>query len=186
MITYSDIYDAARRERNSERLQPIAKNFISEVSNYLKDKNKMVEDEKDAFSENIIKLKKQIENAITLFKELMNKRRKKILNLVLIASETGISKQDFEYMFNLEKTLFENLMKCIEKSDKELNEKLYGDFEEDSQKNELIIFSEEVGEIAGLDGNFLGPFSQGECANLPKEIAKIFIEENKASPIYRE
>ena len=38
-----------------------------------------------------------------LFKELMLRRRKKILNLVLIAAETGISKQDFNNMLSLEK-----------------------------------------------------------------------------------
>jgi len=48
--------------------------------------------EDDIFSEVIIKTKKQLENAVTLFKELMLRRRKKILDLILIAAETGIFK----------------------------------------------------------------------------------------------
>ena len=63
---------------------------------------------------------------MTLFKEIMLRRRKKILNLVLIAAETGISKQDFDNMLEFEKSLFEELMKCIDVSDKSLNETLNG------------------------------------------------------------
>ena len=126
MITYNDIYEAARKERYSEQLQNLPKNFILEVADYFKDKKEMALKVDDVFSDVIIKTKKQLENAITLFKELMLRRRKKLLNLVLIASETGISKQDFENMFAIEKELFEELMKCIEASDKKLNENLSG------------------------------------------------------------
>ena len=98
MITYNDIYEAARKERYSEQLQSLPKSFISDVSEYLKDKRAFSSKEDDAFSDVIVKTKKQLENAITLFKELMRRRRKKILNLVSVAAETGISKQDFENM----------------------------------------------------------------------------------------
>ena len=59
---------------------------------------------------------------MTLFKEIMLRRRKKILNLVLIAAETGISKQDFDNMLVFEKALFEDLMKCIDTTDKKPRE----------------------------------------------------------------
>ena len=111
MINYNDIYEAARKERYSEQLQNLPKNFISEVTKYLKEKKQISLKEDDTFSDVIIKRKKQLENAITLFKELMLRRRKKLLNLVLIAAETGISKQDFENMLEFEKVLFEELMK---------------------------------------------------------------------------
>ena len=34
MITYNELYDALRKERYSEQLQPIPKRFIKEVSDY--------------------------------------------------------------------------------------------------------------------------------------------------------
>ena len=111
MIAYNNIYEAARTERYSDQLQPIAKNFIVEVSRYLKEKKEIAMKDDDVFSDTILKTKKQLENAITLFRELMLRRRKKILNLVLIATETGISKQDFDNMLAFEKYLFEELMK---------------------------------------------------------------------------
>jgi DNA replication initiation complex subunit (GINS family) len=178
MITYNDIYEAARKERYSETLQPIPKNFIKEIAEYLKEKKEISQKEDDNFSDVILKTKKQLENAITLFKELMLRRRKKILNLVLIAAETGISKKDFENMLALEKELFEELMKCIDKIDIKLNEMLNGKTYTE-RKNTLVIFKENVKALVDLDGETIGPFEAGQIANIQKEIAQILIDDGK-------
>lgn len=178
MITYNDIYEAARKERYSDQLQQLPKNFVNEVSDYLREKRDISSKENDVFSDVIIKTKKQLENATTLFKELILRRKKKILSLVLIATETGISKQDFENMLPFEKTMFEDLMKSIDLSDKKLNDILNGNKEE--QKNELIVFKEYVEEFVGLEGEKMGAFEKGQIANIPKEIAKILVDSGKA------
>ena len=182
MLTYNDIYEAARKERYSEQLQPLPKKFIDEISDYLKEKKDVASKEEDIFSDVIIKTKKQLENAITLFKELMLRRRKKILNLVLIAAETGISRQDFENMIPLEKELFEEIMKCIDSTDKKLNQALEGRKDSES-KNDLVVFNKNVDEFLDLDGNKIGPFEKGQMANIPSEIAKILIDDGKAELI---
>ena len=64
-------------------------------------------------------------------------------------------------------------------SDKRLNENLSGKKEE-SVKNNLIVFKSNVEEFVGLEGDKLGPFEKGQIANLPKEIAKILIDDGKA------
>ena len=179
MITYNEIYEAARKERYSEQLQNLPKNFIQEVADYLKEKKEMASKQDDDFSDIIMKTKKQLENAIIIFKELMLRRKKKLLNLVLIATETGISKQDFENMLAFEKELFEGLMKNIDISEKKIAEILSGKTDED-MKNQLILFKENVEGFVGLDGEKMGPFEKGQIANLPKEIAKILIEDSKA------
>lgn len=178
MITYSDIYETARKERYSDQLQPISKNFIVEVSNYLKEKKEVATKEDDIFSDTIAKTKKQLENAVMLFKELMRIRRKKILDLVRIAAETGISKQDFENMFDFEKDFFEDMMRCVESSDKKLNEVLNGKKEE--KKNILLVFKKDVEEFLDLDGEKIGGFEKGQLANLSSEIANILIDDGKA------
>ena len=104
----------------------------------------------------------------------------KILNLVLIAAETGISKQDFENMFAVEKELFEEFMKQIDLSDKKLNELLSGGEDDTLHRNNLILFLKDVEEFVGLDGGGIGPFESGQMANIPKEIAKILVEDKKA------
>ncbi len=179
MITYSDLYEAARKERYSEQLQPLQKNFVTEVAKYLKEKKQLSLKEDDIFSDMIAKTKKQLENATTLFRELMIRRRKKILNLVLIAAETGISKQDFENMLAFEKSLFEELIKNIENVDKEIN-KLLNEEKIDELKNELVTFKTDVEEFLDMEGEKIGPFQKSQIANIPKEIAKILIEDNKA------
>jgi DNA replication initiation complex subunit (GINS family) len=183
MITYNDIYEAARKERYSEQLQPIPKNFVVEVARYLKDKKEIASKNNDDFSDVIIKTKKQLENAITLFKEFVIRRRKKILNLVLVATETGISKQDFENMLAIEKELFEELMNCMDISDKKLSGILNENVVQLEKTNELILFLDNVDEFLGLEGEKMGPYSKGEIANIPKEIAKILSDGGKAEII---
>jgi DNA replication factor GINS len=183
MIAYNDIYEAARKERYSEQLQPIPKNFISEVAKYLKDKKEIASKNSEDFSDVIIKTKKQLENATTLFKELIIRRRKKILSLVLVATETGISKQDFENMFSIEKELFEELMNCMDISEKKLTESLNGGRSEITKNNDLIVFIEDVDEFLGVDGEKMGPYIKGDIANIPKDIAKILLDNSKAQII---
>ncbi len=183
MITYNDIYEASRKERYSDRLCPIQKKFVSEVSVYLKEKKEAAMKEEDSFSDVVIKTKKQLENAITLFRELMLRRRKKILNLVLIAAETGISKQDFDNMLSFEKDLFEEIMKCVEASDKTMNSLLNGATEKEDKKNELVIFLDSVPEFLGLDGNPIGPFETGQIANLPSDVVSILIGDKKCEKV---
>ena len=55
MITFNDIYEAARKERYSEQLQKLNKNFILNVSNYLKEKKEISSKEDDIFSDVVIK-----------------------------------------------------------------------------------------------------------------------------------
>jgi len=182
MITYTDIYEAARKERYSEQLQALSKNFIEEIAEYLKDKKEMASKEDDVFSDVIAKTKKQLENAVTLFNELMLRRRKKILSLVLIAAETGISKQDFENMLSFERGLFEEMMKCIDSTDKKIQEILNGK-KPTQDKNELIVFRTDVEEFMDMEGAKLGPFEKGQMANISKNIAKILIDDGKADVV---
>ena len=177
MITYNDIYEAARSERYSEHLQKLPKSFVKDVVEYLRDKKEIASKDDDDFSDVIMKTKKQLENATTLFKELISRRRKKVLNLVFIASETGISKKDFDNMLNFEKELFESLMNCIEVSGKILNENFNGKVEE--FQNDLVVFLEDVEEFMGFDGTKMGRFEKGQVANIPKDIAKILIDDKK-------
>ncbi len=186
MITYNDIYEAARKERYSEQLQQIPKNFVLEFSKYLKEKRESLSKEGGDFSDSVVKIKKQLENATTLFKELIIRRRKKILNLVLIATETGISKQDFENMLAIEKELFEGLMSCMDSSEKKMSEIINGQGKAEPVKsNDLVVFLEDVEEFLNLDGDKMGPYKKGDIANLPREIAKILSEGNKAQLIDR-
>ena len=183
MITFNDIYEASKKERYSDKLQELPDKFISEIADYLREKKKMSLKSEDDFSENVVKTKKQLENANVYFKELMNRRRRKILDLVLIAAETGVSKRDFDNMLSFEKELFENLMKCTDSFDKQIKDVLNPKKAKISE-NEKIIFKEEVGEFVDLEGKKIGGFKKDEVIELPKQIANIFIEDGKAEVVF--
>lgn len=91
---------------------------MSEVFKYFEEKKKFSEKSDDMFSDVVIKTKKKLENAMAIFKELLTRRRKKILKLAFVASETGISKRDFDNLLGFEKELFEEIVKSLERADK--------------------------------------------------------------------
>ena len=186
MITYNELYDALRKERYSEQLQPIPKNFIKEFSAYLKDKKEIANKDDDNFSDTILKTKKQLENSVSIFKELILRRKKKILELAFIAAETGISKRDFENMLAIEKEQFDGIMKSLEKGDKEINEILKDKEIETKPQNKMIVFIEDTDPILDLEGNEIGPFKKGDIANLAEEVATILISDKKADSVDEE
>ena len=65
---------------------------------------------------------------------------------------------------------------------KKLSEELKGNGEKEN-KNQLVSFKETVKEFVGFSGEKIGPFEKGQVANIPKEVAKILIEDNKAEEI---
>ena len=175
MITYNELYEALRKERYSEQLQDLPKNFLARVAEYFEEKKKFGNKEEDLFSDIALKSKKKLENAISIFKELLLRRKKKILNLAFVASETGISKKDFENLLGFEKDLFEEIVKGLEKADKNLNDAMVGEKQE--SKYQLVRFLKDVEEFLGLDGTGVGPFEKGEVANLEREIVDILVKD---------
>ncbi len=182
MITYQDIYDLLRKEKYSEEIQPLPKSFFKEAATYINDKKEIIAKEHDMFSEAILKTKKQLDNTIELIKELILRRKKKILNLAFIASETGISKKDFDNMLPYEKELFQIVTHQLEKTGKDINNILNGN-EEKELKNRLLKFKANVKSFLDAEGNVFGPFKEDEIANLPAEIAQILIQDGKAEAI---
>ena len=185
MITYNDIYETLRKERYSEQLQPLQKKFVSSVSEYIEDKKKIVNQNSDLLSDEVNKVKKQLENAASIFKELMILRKKKLLGLVFVASETGISKRDFENMLDFEKELFDNIIISVEHADKTLSSQFnYINIAPELEvEKKLVLFIESIEEFVGLNGESFGPFGKDEIVNLPKQIADILVEDKKAEVV---
>ena len=181
MITYNDLYEALRKERYSEELQTMPKSFLKEVKEYFDEKKEFSEKESDLFSDTTIKNKKKLENAIAIFRELILRRKKKIISLAFVASETGIAKKDFDTLMDFEKELFEDIVKSLEKAGKNLSNGMKGEIKEDRHK--LVRFLENVDEFLNLEGESLGPFEKGEIANIEKEIADILSKDKKVEVI---
>lgn len=180
-MEYNELYELLRKEKYSETLQELPKKFISEISEYLNEKKNTVTSETDNLMSSTDTSKKELENSIAIFKELILKRKRKILNLVFVATETGIMKRDYENMLLFEKTVFEKLVKTFEEGDKELSKIISGQKNKKDEKFKMIIFNQDIQEFVGMAGETLGPFKKGELANIVKEVADIFVSEEKAA-----
>ena len=178
MLTFSDIYEAMRKEKYSENLQILPKKFLNECNDYFEEKKEFLKKEDDLFSDMAIKNKKKLDNAVSSFRDLLRIRKKKILNLAFVASQVGISKKDFENLMPFEKELFEELVKALEKAEKNQNDDMSGTVNSE-QKYRLVRFLEDVPEFLGFDGNEIGPFKKSEVANLESEIVSILTKDKR-------
>jgi len=182
MLTFSDIYEAMRKEKYSENLQILPRKFLVEVAEYFREKKEFLGKEDDLFSDVAIKNKKKLDNAVSSFRDLLRIRKKKILNLAFVASQVGISKKDFENLLVFEKDLFEELVKALERAEKNQSADMSGSVK-DERKHRLVRFLEDVPAFLGLDGNDVGPFAKGEVANLEVEIVGVLEKDKRVEVI---
>jgi len=182
MLTFSDIYEAMRKEKYSENLQMLSRTFLVDVSEYFREKKEFLAKEDDLFSDVAVKNKKRLDNAVSSFRDLLRIRKKKILNLAFVASQVGISKKDFENLLGFEKDLFEELVKSLERAEKNQSADMSGSVK-DERKHRLVRFLEEVPEFLGADGSEVGPFRKGEVANLESEIVEILEKDKRVESL---
>ena len=178
MLSYNEIYESLRKERYADALQSLNKDFVRDFAFYLQELRQQVVNDELMMDDN--KAKKQIENSIALFKELILRRKKKLANLVLVATETGIMKRDYENMLDFEKELFDKLVKNFEESDKILDAIIKGKNEKKINSQQMIVFTEGVEQFVDMFGNVVGPFQSGDLANLEKEVVSVLVSGGKA------
>lgn len=183
MLSYQDLYEYVRKEKNSEPLQQLTSDFIVQVSSYLQEQQNQSAIDGTSFLESADKSKKQFENSKALFKELMLRRKKKLLNLVFVATETGIMKRDYENMLPFERELFDKVVHFFEEGSTELSKQLYRKTENEQVQQAMIIFHQDIEQFVDLSGKVVGPFRAGELAHLDKEVADILVSSGKARTI---
>src|SRR3989338_10467554 len=181
MLTYQDLFETVRKEKYTETLQQLPKQFHLEFVDFLQSKKEASPSETDLFMDSTLKAKKQLENSLALFKELILRRKKKLLNLVFVAAETGILKRDYENMMPFEQSLFEKLVKAFEEGERELAQLLQGKKERPQNHHSLVLFTQNTEQFMDMTGNPIGPFSAGQLANLDKEVSQILVSSGKAN-----
>ena len=160
----------------------LPKKFLMDVAEYFREKKEFLKKEDDLFSDMVIKNKKKLENAVSSFRDLLRIRKKKILNLAFVASQTGISKKNFENLLGFEKDLFEELVKSLERAEENQAADMSGSAKNE-RKHRLVRFLEDVPEFLGFDGSDVGPFKKEEIANLENEIVEILSKDKRVEII---
>jgi DNA replication initiation complex subunit (GINS family) len=179
-MDYTEIYEILRKEKYDEKLQALPKGFLSDFSKYLNDMKSSSDGDEDLFSDSTALGKKQLENAISLFKELILRRKRKLLNLVFVAAETGIMKRDYENLLDVERDTFDRMLKAFEEGDKEVTKILAGR-EGKEEKHRMIMFNQDVEEFVDFDGKAIGPYSSGSLVNLDSKVAQTLVEGGKGN-----
>jgi len=183
MVDYEEIYEILRKEKYGENLQQLPGKFVEDFVVFIHSKKGSDPSEGDLLSQDLVGSRKELENALAMFKELMLRRKKKLLNLVFAAAETGIMKKDYENMLSFERDLFDKLVNAVEEGDKELNDLLHRNSEgsKKGERNRLLMFNQEVEEFVDMKGNAVGPFASGELVNLDLDVAEVLVGGGKAS-----
>jgi len=179
MIGYNELYELLRKEKYSEGLQPLPKKLLTDFKEFLDSNTDSAPTGKNLFVESTEKSKKQFENSIAIFKELILRRKKKMLQLAFVATETGIMKRDYDNMLAVENQVFEKLIKAFEEQDREIASVLHGE-KEKIETNKLILFKQDIEQFVDHLGNVIGPFKSGELANLDSNISEILVSDKKA------
>ncbi len=178
-MNYNELYEIFRKEKYAEALQVLDKNFLLGFTEYLKEQRERSSEGNDFFSDSFDN-KKQMENSIAIFRGLILRRKRKLLNLVFVAAETGIMKKDYDNMLDFEKKIFDKLVKAFEDGDKELGATLSGRGKEE-EKNKMIIFNDKIEEFVDMNGAIIGPFAKGELANLDVKVCEVLVGGGKAT-----
>ena len=200
-LTYEKLFDITRKEKNSEEIQKLDKNFFSNVIEYLNDKANILHKEKQGslFSKSEKELTaKQLENIKKLITELAMRREQKLMNLAIIKSRTNSSLVDTSTLLDEEKILFKNMVHQLDEyKQKVLFKILSGKNPEKpdslgekkvSENSNLIQkvnveFVAEVPKFVGKELEIYGPYEKGQSTSLPFDVANILIKKGRAKKI---
>ena len=117
-ITYETLYELLRREKSRDELQSLDAGFLPDVLNYLKDKQKMLDDaarKQDMFSlDEREKTQVQLVNIRKIVRELYERREKKILEMALNKSRTKSNMIDTTTLLVHERYLFDSIVSVLD------------------------------------------------------------------------
>lgn len=115
VITYETLFEILRLEKNREDLQKIDERFYEDVLFYLSEKKAMLQNISDPskllFTDDRVRL--ELENVRKILKDLYDRREKKILNLALNRSRTGMTIANISHMLPSEKALFYSVCQTL-------------------------------------------------------------------------
>ncbi len=200
-ITFETLFELLRLEKNRDELQKLSNSFYSDVLNYFKEKYEILkkkEQESDIFTaEETRKLRLQIDNVKRIFKDIYERREKKIINLAINKSRTNSDIINTDLLLKEEKEfhdlILENLNAYrqgilynlinlkpheIKKPEtKETREK------EGAKTTKLVRFLSPIPKFFGPELEIYGPFIQEDMATLPNKVADILVTKGRAEEI---
>ncbi|MEK6861366.1 MAG: hypothetical protein AABY07_05325 [Nanoarchaeota archaeon] len=203
IITSEVLYDILRKEKVSAELQQLDKNFYKNIIKYLQDKTNLIETQKDnvMFAKEITKINKEVEAVKRMLKELYERRENKIIQNALFLSKSR-SKDETLPLLPEERKFFKSVLETVELYRKSVLDNLISarlplieeppkdiktvESPKQLEENLLVRLIHPVPKFVGTDFNIYGPFEQEDVSLLPKQIAELLINKNRAEEIKNE
>ena len=178
MITFAEIREVHRKERESAKLVPLPDTFWKDVAEYFAEKMRKYEDLKKTsskFTDKVLtQFERELRNAGNVLIELYTIREKKML--MLAWGEVGGSKADTRALTPEEREVFERIVEELRSArDRILANAMAG------EKIVRIKVLEKIPAFLGTDLNLYGPYEPGQVVELPARYAKLIVEKGKAS-----
>ncbi|MBT7297614.1 hypothetical protein HN841_02510 [archaeon] len=199
IITYENLYNILRKEKQNQELQELKETFYNEVMAYIEEKKEILESQQKKESIfttiEVQKTKKQLENIFKILKELYEKRENKIIYLALLNSKTNEETNEESFMLERELELYESLKKVLDNSRNSIFDSIInGNKQEDIEPKDLkvekmpknskkITILKPIESFVDTNLKTRGPFKKEDMAILPEEIAELLISKNIAKEI---
>lgn len=118
-ITLETLYDMLRNERKREELQELEETFFVDVVSYLKEKEALLEMNKDGDELFAVgekqKLEYELRSIQRILKQIYELREKKIIDIALNKSRTGSDIIDTSAMLMEEKEFYEHVLRVLDR-----------------------------------------------------------------------
>src|SRR3989344_6795931 len=181
-FSIDSIYDVLRKERLYANLQIIDKDFLQNLSKFIKEQEDLIRSIQDI--KEASRQEKQLESIKKVIRELYEKRELKIIQLALSNIKTNVH-QNISQLLDEEKELYNSIVEdldcyrssILENINKGMAPELKPkEIKTDNIQLKTIRFVEPLSRFIGTDLNVYGPFKKEYIANLPLDIADYLIK----------
>ena len=182
IITHESIYDLLSKEKTRIEIQSINPEFFKQLESYIEEKEFILKSqkEKNTFPDEVKKTERQLLNIRRLSDELVERRKKKILDLAMMNSKS-LNPQLPKNLLPLEIDLYESVLNSLKSYILPLKKEI---IEAKALKNEnslkSIKFIHPIPKFMGTDGKVYGPFENEDIAVIPEDIANLLINKKMA------
>jgi DNA replication initiation complex subunit (GINS family) len=194
-INYKTLRKIQQSEKNSPILTELKSNFYFELSDYLENLNKRLENESS--SQKQVLLKEEIKNTLNIATNIYEQREKKIL-LAAISKARG-GNPDIKNMADVEKDLFENILdnmnklrkKILKIKSNEINKNDAKPIEKredeksnqnNDNKNPIIMITKNIPEFIGTDEKKYN-LRKNDIISLPEDMSEMLSKRGVADKI---
>jgi len=200
-FTYEDLYELLRKEKFDNDLQEITLQHLKKIKEYFDTKKSFLEKQSTSNtffnSKKLEKVQTELENAKRALRDLYEKRERKVISRAIFSSRMDSKLKDTTNMFKNEELLYLTLIDLLNKNKDEFfnlfekglekvkiksaesKPKTLKELPTEEKEKVKVKFLAEIPVLMDEDLNEHGPFAVGQEAELPANLAKILLDQEK-------